>query len=154
MHWNPRLLAAICPCPSSDHGYFGSPSLSGPRPSGSFPQSEIGTEEDINVLCLIIYHFQILGSPGFLHPSSPHLTPKWEGLGTQGCPGDKWGVTQSTPQVGASAQGGAHIPCHLWWPPLLILAFVHSPHSALDVLHAHEALVQAEVVPHSVLGVQ
>lgn len=62
-------------------------------------------------------------------------------------------MTWSTPQADASARGWAHVPRHLWRPPLLILALVHGPHSALDVLHAHKALVQAEVVPHGILGV-
>lgn len=52
------------------------------------------------------------------------------------------------------AQVRAHIPRHLWRSPLLVLPLVHSPHGTLDILHTHEALVQAEVVPHGVLGVQ
>lgn len=63
-------------------------------------------------------------------------------------------VPRSMLQVAASAQGWAYVPCHLWRPPLLILALIHSPHGTLDILHTHEALVQAEVVSHSILGVQ
>lgn len=47
-----------------------------------------------------------------------------------------------------------HVPCHLWRSPLLILPLVHSPHGTFDVLHADEALVQAEVVAHGILWVQ
>lgn len=46
---------------------------------------------------------------------------------------------------------GWHPPCHLWWPSLLVLVLIHGPHGALDVLHAHEALVQAQVVADGVL---
>lgn len=56
--------------------------------------------------------------------------------------------------VGAPCTGPAHVPRHLWRSPLLIFPLVHGPHGALDVLHTHETLVQAEVVPHGVLGVQ
>ena len=42
-------------------------------------------------------------------------------------------------------------PCHLWWPSLLVLVLVDSPDGSLDVLHAHEALVQAQVVADGVL---
>lgn len=63
-------------------------------------------------------------------------------------------MTRSTPQADASARGWANIPRHLWRPPFLILALIHGPHGALNVLHAHEALVQAEVVPHGILGVR
>lgn len=48
----------------------------------------------------------------------------------------------------------AHAPRHLWRSSFLVLPLVHSPHGTLDVLHAHEALVQAEVVSHCILGVQ
>lgn len=61
-----------------------------------------------------------------------------------------WGGTG----VAWPAPWRVHVPRHLWRSPLLIFPLVHGPHGALDVLHTHEALVQAEVVPHGVLGVQ
>lgn len=33
----------------------------------------------------------------------------------------------------------------------MVLVLIHGPHGALDVLHAHEALVQAQVVADGVL---
>ncbi len=33
----------------------------------------------------------------------------------------------------------------------MVFQLIHSPHCALDVLHPHEALVQAQVVPDRVL---
>lgn len=60
-------------------------------------------------------------------------------------------------EVGASAAprlrpaGEEDPPCHLWWPSLLVLVLVDGPDSSLDVLHAHEALVQAQVVADGVL---
>lgn len=60
-------------------------------------------------------------------------------------------------EVGTSAAPGLcpageeDPPCHLWWPSLLVLMLVNSPDGSLDVLHAHKALVQAQVVADGVL---
>jgi hypothetical protein len=37
------------------------------------------------------------------------------------------------------------------WPPAMIFNLVDGPDGALDVLHSHEALVEGQVVSHSVL---
>lgn len=79
----------------------------------------------------------LLGPCGLISPCPP---PRQEGSGAWRRPGEVWGV--------------AHAPRHLWRSSFLVLPLVHSPHGTLDVLHAHEALVQAEVVSHCILGVQ
>lgn len=122
-------------------------------PLGSFPQSEEQNKTEINVFFLIICHFHIPVFPGLLLPLSRGPTPKWEGFGAQ--PPERHGAAPAhATRVAAPAQVWAHAPGHLWRSPLLILPLVHGPHGALDVLHAHEALVQAEVVAHGVLGAQ
>lgn len=75
---------------------------------------------------------------------------------------DAW-LSAPSPGTGAGAALGAEAaagpcpageldpPCHLWWPSLLVLVLVDSPDGSLDVLHAHEALVQAEVVADGIL---
>lgn len=45
----------------------------------------------------------------------------------------------------------ASVPCDLLRPAFLVLHLVYRPHRPLHVLHAHKALVQAEVVADSVL---
>lgn len=44
------------------------------------------------------------------------------------------------------------LPGHLWWSPLLVFHFIHGPDSTFDVLHSHKALVQTQVMAHSILG--
>lgn len=63
------------------------------------------------------------------------------------------GMGRLAAEVGASAvpTGKDDLPCHLWWPSLLVLVLVDGPDGSLDVLHAHEALVQAQVVADGVL---
>ncbi len=45
-----------------------------------------------------------------------------------------------------------HLPGHLWWSPLLVFNFIHSPHGPLHVLNTNKTLVQTQVVAHSILG--
>jgi len=57
----------------------------------------------------------------------------------------------ASPAPGLCSASKEDPPCHLWWPSLLVLVLVDGPDGSLDVLHAHEALVQAQVVADGVL---
>lgn len=46
------------------------------------------------------------------------------------------------------------LPRDLLRPAFLVLHLIHCPHCPLHVLHAHKALVQAEVVAHGILRVR
>lgn len=58
--------------------------------------------------------------------------------------GNHGASTHNLPVLSAS-------PGHLWWSPLLVFNFVHSPHGPLHILNANKALVQTQVVAHSIL---
>ena len=55
-------------------------------------------------------------------------------------------------QSGAGRVGTRAVSCHAAWRPSPeVLFVVDSPDGALDILHAEEALVKRQVVPHCVL---
>lgn len=90
------------------------------------------------------------------HWSPPPSTPTFAFQGGVWSPGvfEKQGLAWFRPRSGTARPAGAHVPRHLWRPPFLIFPLIHGPHSPLDVLHADEAFMQAEVVAHGILGIQ
>ena len=76
-------------------------------------------------------------------------------------------VRPGPPLVEATSLGGGYVTVRssLLWPargylpcaaaslrpPSVVLDLVDGPHGALHILHPHEALVEAQVVPHGVL---